>query len=206
MKNILLVEGVDDEHVFKNLCGQHQIPHFDEVKQHGGYTSLLDAIPIRLKESEVGALGIVIDADTDLPSRWQSVRDRLVKAGYSVPAAPDEMGLVLVPPEKSVLPRVGVWIMPDNKLPGILEDFLRYLVPSADQLFGYAESCVEGISPGLRRFRDLDLPKVKIHTWLAWQDEPGKPLGQAITRGTLDAKSPKALEVIYWIKRLYVLD
>jgi len=204
MKNILLVEGPDDEHVFKNLCGKHNFPLLDEVKPHGGYTGLLDAIPTRIKESDVGALGIVIDADTDLSSRWASVRDRLKKGGYNAPMEPDKSGLVLIPPTGSLLPRVGVWIMPDNKLPGILEDFIRDLVPVGDQLYEYAETCVAGIAPAQKRFRDIDLPKVHIHTWLAWQDEPGKPLGQAITRGTLDANSPQAMEVVSWLKRLYL--
>ena len=35
-RRILLVEGVDDEHVMKHICGNHGIPELDEVKQHGG--------------------------------------------------------------------------------------------------------------------------------------------------------------------------
>lgn len=204
MKKILLVEGPDDEHVFKNLCGRHGFPLLDEVRPHGGYTALLDAIPTRLKESDIESLGIVIDADTDLASRWAAVSDRLRKGGYEVPQDPERSGLVLPSPQGTLLPRVGVWIMPDNNLPGILEDFIRDLVPAGDHLYGYAEQCVAGIDTAEKLFRDLDLPKVHIHTWLAWQDEPGKPLGQAITRGILDADSAKALEVVAWLKRLYI--
>lgn len=164
MKTILLVEGPDDEHVFKNLCGVHGLPRIDEVKPHGGYQSLLDAIPTRLKESDVVALGIVIDADSDLSSRWAAVRDRLQTGGYTVPRDPVSSGLVLPSPKGSLLPRVGVWLMPDNTLPGILEDFIRELVPAGDTLYGYAERCVAGIAPDQRRFRELDLSKVHIHT------------------------------------------
>lgn len=121
-----------------------------------------------------------------------------------MPLDSEKSGLVLLPPPGSILPRVGVWIMPDNRLPGILEDFIRDLVPAGDQLYEYAENCVAGIAPAQKRFRALDLPKVHIHTWLAWQDEPGKPLGQAITKGILDASSPQALNVVSWLKRLYL--
>lgn len=204
MKNILLVEGPDDEHVFRNLCGRHGFPRLDEVKPHGGYTALLDAIPTRTKESDIGALGIVIDADADISSRWAAVRDRLERSGYEVPRDPEKSGLVLLPPPGTLLPRVGVWIMPNNRLPGILEDFIRDLVPAGDQLYEYAQNCVDGIAPEQKRFRALDLPKVRIHTWLAWQDEPGKPLGQAITKGILDANAEKALVVVAWLKRLFL--
>jgi len=35
-KNILLVEGTDDEHVVKNLCGYHNLGQIDEIKNLGG--------------------------------------------------------------------------------------------------------------------------------------------------------------------------
>ena len=34
-RKILLVEGTDDEHVLKHICGNHGIPHLDEVKPCG---------------------------------------------------------------------------------------------------------------------------------------------------------------------------
>ena len=120
MKRVMLVEGKDDEHVVKNLCGSHHLAHLEEIKEHGGYTRLLEAFPVRLLESDVSALGLVIDADTNIASRWQSIRADIVSAGYqNVPELPVEIGLVLNPPEDRVLPRLGVWIMPNNQLPGI---------------------------------------------------------------------------------------
>ncbi len=203
MRKILLVEGPDDEHVFKGLCGHYDLPWLDEIKQHGGYVTLLDAFPVRLKESDVEALGVVIDADENLSSRWDAISNRLREKGYEVPRSPDPTGLVLNPPKSSMLPRVGVWIMPNNQVPGILEDFIRELVPPGDGLFIYAEKCIDSIEPPLKKFRALDLPKVRMHTWLAWQAEPGRPLGQSITMRVLDADLPKAKEVVAWLERLF---
>jgi len=76
-KRILLVEGNDDEHVFKAIFGQHHLPHLDEIKEHGGYTNLIEALPLRLVESDVFALGVVCDADTDLKNRWEIFRNKL---------------------------------------------------------------------------------------------------------------------------------
>lgn len=72
IKKILLVEGVDDEHVLKHLCGNRGGPYLDQIKAHGGVDQLLDSFPVRLKASEDGDIvGLVIDADTDLGSRWE---------------------------------------------------------------------------------------------------------------------------------------
>jgi hypothetical protein len=134
-RKILLVEGVDDEHVLKHPCGQRGVQHLDEIKPLGSVERLLESFSVRLKESDVEALGIVVDADTDIAARWQSLRDRLKKAGYeNVPDDPHSAGTILSPPLKSLLPRAGVWIMPDNQTKGILEDFLRFLVPPNSQL------------------------------------------------------------------------
>jgi hypothetical protein len=202
-KRILLVEGKDDEHVFRALFGKHNLPQ-PTIHQHEGYPRLLEAIPERLKESDVEAVGIVLDADTSLQGRWEAVRHRLVAAGYvTTPAEPDALGLVLTPPVDTILPRVGVWLMPNNMVPGILEDFLRYLVPHGNALFGYAEQTVNGIAEDLRLFPPVDTPKALIHTWLAWQKEPGKPLGLSITAGFLKHTAPEAETIINWTQRLF---
>lgn len=203
-KKVLLVEGRDDEHVFKALCGRHGLPQIDEIKQHEGCEQLLEAIPVRLTESDVDAVGIVIDANSSIESRWQSVRNHIKNAGYgNVPDLPLPDGLVVFPPPQSLLPRCGVWIMPDNRVPGILEDFLLHLVPKGDRLYEYTVSCVSNMDPNLRLYRAEDEPKARIHTWLAWQDEPGRPLGQSITRGVLLADSVAARKVISWLKATF---
>jgi hypothetical protein len=187
-RKILLVEGTDDEHVLKHLCGQRGVQNLDEVKPLGSVERLLENFPVRLKESDVEALGVVVDADTDIAARWQSLKDRLRKAGYQgVPDDPNSSGTILSPPPKSLLPRVGIWIMPDNQTKGILEDFLRFLVPPNSRLFSRVESSVATIPETERLFSQLDQPKAIIHTWLAWQEKPGRPLGTAISAKFLDA-------------------
>ena len=203
-KKILLVEGSDDEHVLKHICGERGVGKLDEVKPQGDVLRLLENFPVRLKESDVEALGVVIDADTDLAARWQSLRDRLTKAGYqNVPANPAPAGTILAPPSEGLLPRVGVWIMPDNQTRGILEDFLHFLVPSGSKLFGHVKSSVAAIPEGERRFSQLAEPKAIIHTWLAWQQAPGRPLGTAITAKFLDPNVAQVDVLVVWLKQLF---
>ena len=164
---------------------------------------LLVTLPVRLKASDLERLGIVVDANTDIEARWQALRNILVKSGYAnVPTAPDSGGAIIKQDERPV---VGVWLMPDNKLAGMLEDFIKFLVPQGDSLLKRAKDCVERIPEQDRRFPPERQSKAEIHTWLAWQEEPGKPLGQAITARYLDADAPHAQQLMEWIRQLFDL-
>jgi len=167
-KKILLVEGIDDEHVLKHVCGTRGLPRLDEIRSHGGAEQLLESFPVRLKESEIEAIGVVIDADTDLAARWLSLRNRLMQAGYeSVPNDPVPAGTVLQPPSGTLLPRVGLWIMPDNQTTGILEDFLRFLVPQGSCLFAHVQASIAGIPQASSD--SVNLPNPRPSSTLGWR-------------------------------------
>ena len=204
-RKILLVEGTDDEHVLRHICRGHRIPAPDEVKQSGGADRLLRYLPtqLNLSRGEDDDVGVVIDADNDLDARWQSLRDIFERAGYpNVPNQPDPNGTILEAPDGTLLPRAGVWLMPDNKTPGILEDFLRFLIPNQpNPLFDHVNASVDSIPD--RLFSENDTPKAVIHTWLAWQKEPGRPYGTAITARFLDSQLPQARPLAGWLGRLF---
>ncbi len=203
-KKILLVEGTDDEHVIKAICGRRGLQKIDEIKPCGGIDRLLEAFPVRLKESDVTALGVVIDADSDLQGRWESLRHLLVQAGYeNVCATPLAAGVIIDPPANSLLPRAGLWLMPNNSTAGILEDFLRFLVPTPSPLLQHAEQSLTTIPATELRFTPLARPKALIHTWLAWQQEPGRPLGLSITARFLDGGAPQVDIFVRWLQSLF---
>jgi hypothetical protein len=54
------------------------------------------------------------------------------------------------------------------------------------------------------RFKEVHESKARIHTWLAWQEEPGKPVGQAITARYLDANMPHVRQLLDWIRELFI--
>ena len=204
-RKILLVEGTDDEHVLKHICGNRDIPHLDEVESQYGVENLIESLGVRLTLSEEGdVIGVVIDADTEISDRWQSIRGRITGVGYqNVPDQPDPDGTILDPPARTLLPRLDVWIMPNNRTSGILEDFLRFLVPQPNILFDHAKTSVAAIPEGERRFKPLDEPKAVIHTWLAWQEEPGRPFGTAISACFLDPSVTEVDVLADWLKRLF---
>src|SRR2546421_5052279 len=152
-ENYLLVEGSDDKHVFRHLLDHYHIPqqfkikdeHF-EIKDHEGIDNLLNLKTLRtyLKiVDEPRRFGIVVDADTDLAARWQTLSDILKNSGYSIiPITPKPEGTIL---REDGRPVVGIWLMPDNKVPGMLEDFASFLRPKDDLLWPIANDVVQKV-------------------------------------------------------------
>ena len=167
-----------------------------------GIEVLLTGLPARLDEPKLETLGIVVDADSDLAARWQAVRDKLMKSKYeNIPQVPPAKGWVYAPPD---LPRVGVWLMPNNQLPGMLENFVAQLIPFDDVLHPKAEAVLQEIEQEcLNCYTSVHRPKALIHTWLAWQKTPGMPMGQAITAKVLSYDSPLAFAFVQWLQRLF---
>lgn len=158
--NLLLVEGVDDQHVVYALCKRHALPECFEVVPPKGVQRLLQAVPERLQESDRQRVGLVLDADTDVKARWTSVRNLLIRVGYDPPLHPDPAGTVIASPDPLFAPTVGIWLMPDNQAAGTLEDFLERLVPERDALFTRARHAVAAIPRRNAAFRSLDCGKL----------------------------------------------
>lgn len=209
-RKMLLVEGIDDEHVVKHICGNHGISPVLEINPHGSVEYLIASIRTTIDSAgdDGDIVGILVDADQSAPSRWQSVRAQLAAAGYrELPDHLERAGVIIASPANTILPRTGVWIMPGNRNPGTLETFLRTMVPVAQRtLFEYAEASVAGIPPAERLFSPVDAPKALIHTWLAWQNNPGRPFGTAITAGFLNPNVSEAATFAAWLQNLFFTD
>ena len=199
---VLLVEGQDDQHVMWALFGAHALPEVFKVEKAGGIEPLLESVPVRLKASNLERFGVVLDADEDIRQRWEQLRSRLTASGCTdIPKIPDPGGTVIQIQDG---PRIGAWIMPDNKVPGILESFLAFLVPGTDKLLSLVDRFLEDIPVEDRLCPKERLPKARIHAWLAVQEEPGKPLGQAITAKYLDAQHDVVGPFLKWIRTVFI--
>jgi len=202
----LVVEGKNDKHVVWSLCQIYKIPEIFSVevaKDDGGIEKLIESIPVRLKRSGLLTLGIVVDADEDLNGRWTSIQHILINFGYkSIPARFPINGLIH---EENQLPRIGIWIMPNNHLNGDLESFIRFLIPEGDELESSVENFLQDIeSRNQQKYTPKHRTKAFIHTWLACQKIPGQPMGQAITAQSLQADKPIGQEFVARLTKLFV--
>jgi hypothetical protein len=215
VRSRLHVEGIDDQHSVVHLLIRNGIsyhpdkfdlspPELPQLLQVKGIRPLIDGIVTSVKASTLRAIGFLLDADSPLLDRWQSVSDRLRQAGVqNIPELPPAEGFI--GESTTYKARVGVWLMPDNVQDGKLEDFLRTLVHEHDPLIGHAASATDQAKNLGAVFSDADRIKAIIHAWLAWQDEPGKPYGLAIKATYFRHDSPTAAVFVNWFKTLYQL-
>lgn len=197
----LLVEGYDDQHVVWALLKHFNVLQNFVVDEKKGIENVFKTFPVLLKGSEIDAVAIVIDADIDAQARWMKFRSAIEKLGYiNCPGAPPAGGLIL---EQVGLPKIGAWIMPDNSLPGMLEDFIGYLVPEGDILWSYTIKTLDEMPTGIAEFKNIHLSKARIHTWLSWKEDPGTPMGLAITKKWLNPEADSAKPFVDWINRMF---
>jgi hypothetical protein len=208
---VLLVEGDEDKRVIPYLMeangvrwGERKDPKAVYIEAYGGVEKLLEPAQIetQLKASGLEALGVLIDADEDPVSRWQAVRHRALKRFPGLP--PDLPATGLVHAEDGL--RFGVWIMPDNQRRGMLETFLTFLRPADNPaLNAHALEACRAAKTLAAPYKDAHADKAHLHTWLAFQDPPGRQLHQAVLERLLDPSSPHAAPFLAWFKALFAL-
>lgn len=197
----LLVEGKDDQHVIIALCKKFDLLENFDIINCQGIDEVFIQIPVRLKESEIRTIGIIIDADTDIKKRWNSISTILNAAGYTLPINIPSNGLIINDVNKS---KIGIWIMPNNNLNGMLEDFISFLIPADDKLLPIVNTTLQNIEEqNLNKYSINHKSKALIHTWLAWQEDPGTPLGQSITKKYLSTDKETCLKLINWLTELF---
>jgi len=201
-KSVLYVEGRDDRHVIEHLLGRHGIDCSDiDINDSAGKDALLASVRTAVRAGTGRSAGFVLDADEVSQYRWQAVRDRLKGVGLTLPEEIPDDGFVGNATEYRTC--VGVWLMPDNRRRGALEEFLQDLVPDEDSLFLHAETSTEVALEEGARFSESKRRKAVTHAWLAWQEEPGLPYGSAINAHYFRHDSDAALAFVRWFERVF---
>ena len=222
-ETFLLVEGPDDKLIIDSLlrvynCHEsiriktvREFDHPDEdedqaakrKKSAGGFEQLRHDIFFTIQSSGLKYYGVVVDADENPAGRWVSVRDRLRESGCNPPDELPHEGTVFEGPNGL---RVGAWLMPNNKMVGAMEAFLRLLVPADDPNWSFAERCVDEI-PKKAKDSNTWRDKARLYTWLAWQKQPGKP-PESVLRSPpyLNANADVAQAFVGWVRRLFELE
>ncbi|MEH2318430.1 DUF3226 domain-containing protein [Nostoc sp.] len=207
----LLVEGQEDLRVIPELIEKNGIRWGDKkreaivsIQDCKGYENIdANLISTELQASGLTNLGVIIDADEDLPARWISIRNACLPSIPDIPEEISETGLIHI--TKNGI-KFGIWIMPDNQMRGILETFLAYIIrDEGETIWQYAQEVAKEAKNKGALFKDSYLDKAKIYTWLAWQEEPGRQLHQAIKYEILNPQHPKAQTFVTWFKTLYDL-
>lgn len=219
-KRWLIVEGQDDQFVTIELLARHgafwgdKTRDADEdlpyVKVTDGVAAMADVAAIQLKSTD--RIGIIFDADRDGAKQWASVCKRL----KAIETPPPWLANILprlpidVPSDGLILEHenraLGAWAMPDNRANGTLEDFLFDLVPGNDGHWPHARKGVEDAMQRGVKFKNQYRSKAEIHTWLAWQEDPGLPFGAAVKRKIFLHDTDTALRFVAWFRRVFPVN
>lgn len=218
MAQQLIVEGKDAV-VLSVLCSMRGLPppqgyenpekyKKEFIVEAGNYDKALIALREAIDNTALTNIGIILDANEVGPAaRWDAVKNILSKIypeEHLKHASLQENGIVITGEN---LPVVGLWVMPDNRNVGYLEHFIARLIPPENDLWPHAQAVVNDLeNHNLRRFGPSKTQKAMLHTWLAWQPEPGKPFGTALSSQYFDAHATAADGFIAWFRQTFALD
>ena len=199
---VLLVEGVDDKHVARHVWQRIEGQPDFCIKEKRGVVQLLDSIDTEIQTSGLQAMGILVDANEDVAARWNAVKDRLAPAKVDLPDSPVPSGTIIDGRPHDGIPRVGVWLMPDNTAPGELEGFVAKMIPDCDPVWPLAQGYIAGIPCAERKFIPKKQRRAEVHAWLAAREDP-RQMGAAIGARDLEIDGALCQEFVAWLTRLF---
>ncbi|ABX06309.1 MAG TPA: hypothetical protein DEF47_03150 [Herpetosiphon sp.] len=184
----------------------------DSQQQTHDKISIIEELRVRLMqqddENDDIVIGLILDADKDAQKTYAQVHTILAeKYPDVVPILPVE-GLVLHAVDQ---PRIGVWIMPNNRDQGTIEDFFISLIRPDDALWQEVQHTISAVRKKADltslMFTEKDLRKAQIFTWLAWQKNPVVQMSKAIERNhaALNLNCEPVELFINWLTRLFDL-
>lgn len=216
-ENLLLVEGESDRSFFEQVftllnlrASIHVAPPRDVGGRFNTKEGLLNHLPIllaQLADGRLKRLSVVLDADFVANSALGfsrtcgRIETQLNEHGFElVKSAPQHHGLVFR--HTDGLADLGVWIMPNNRDDGSLEDLLHACVnPNELALFQHAQKAVKTVTSP--KFRPTHITKAELATWLAWQQHPGRGVHHALQEGLFDVACPSFVGLTDWLRRIF---
>ena len=198
---LLLVEGPSDKHVVRGLRrrfrGKHSIPEF-EIQEKRSVDSVLSVIEAEIDVPGRIALGVLVDANDAVAERWKAVTGRIRRA------RPDMM-LENPVTDGTIIrgrPDVGIWLWPDNKSQGQLEDFVARMIPNSDPVWPLSRKYIDGIPKEDRRFPERKTTRAQLYAWLATRKAPGF-MGTTIGEDDLEVDGALVIRFVAWLRSLF---
>lgn len=170
----LLVEGVSEIYALSELIETNGIQWEDQhgspivkIKSYGGIKNFnSDFLIAQLDLPKLEILGLIVDADNKPEQRWESVRKICQSCVSEEIKDLPEGGLICTAHNTANQAiRFGIWMMPDNRMRGMLETFLAYLIPDSDPLWEYAQTAAQQAKLKGAPFKAVHTDKANIHTW-----------------------------------------
>ena len=105
-------------------------------------------------------------------------------------------------PEEDYQPRIGIWLMPDNKSQGELEDFVLHMMPGGDNIWPLSHKYINDIPIPARAFVPAKTDKATLYAWLATRKDP-EHMGAAVGAHELEVNGQLCQEFLTWLAKLF---
>lgn len=197
MDGRLLVEGWIDMTIVRSIIKLNQSRLEIDITDCEGIDKLITGIKGAIKAENYMAVGIMVDANSDPMERWNMISNQVRAAGINLPDVPDPSGVII-----DGKPRVGIWLMPDNRTPGEIEDFVAKLIPQNDPIWPKSQKYIDDISEEHRKFSPAKLAKAKTYAWVSTRRRPGL-IDSAINSQDLDLSGEIYQNFVCWLKELF---
>ncbi len=224
-ENLLLVEGNTDRDFFDMLCNTLAISPRIQVAppkdlggryntKQGALNYLKTILLPQLNDGGIERLAIVVDADyaeshgLGAVGTLNQIKEIVEPFGFNLPENESYLNGFCFKNSDGLLD-FGVWIMPNNKEDGMLEDWIKSCIAQSEQeLFHHAEKTVADLSNhGLQKFKPIHITKTQVATWLAWQNLPKYSVDRVLDKNDplVDKNSTLYQNLANWLKNIYIV-
>ncbi|KLO21237.1 MULTISPECIES: DUF3226 domain-containing protein [unclassified Marinitoga] len=171
---LLLVEGKDEENFLLAFLKHLNISNIQILTVQGkeNFKKELKLITKFPDFEKIKIMGIVKDADNSFHNSLKSIVTILSNLGFQV----NQDGSF-----SNGKPKIGIFIMPDHKSPGMLEDLCLSSIKEQKEIKCFEEFFICLNNNEITNFKNLS--KSKTLAYLASQKEPVNSLGLAAKKG-----------------------
>lgn len=173
-----------------------------------GIDKVNTALIEELQSPDVTRIGVIVDANNvGVEARFDSLKntiENILEITLPAEAVVSNQGFGYQVTEDLF---IGIWIMPNNETEGYLEHFLCTLIPPENEVWNFANQKVEELmNQAFCEFTTVKKQKALLHTYLAWKESPGLPMGTAIQANYINGLSTNANDFITWFKSTFELE
>jgi hypothetical protein len=180
---LLLVEGYDTFAIVMQLLRATGTERSIELRNAGGTDDLVKSLrllPSLSGFAQVVALGVIRDCEANPNGAFESVQNALRSSGIPIPAVPREFA--------SGNPQTGVYLLPDNDTPGMLETLLWRAIsdhPSVPCIDDFLSCVTQKTGQPL-----ANIDKSRVYAYIAAREQPQLLPGQAARAGFFPWDNP----------------
>lgn len=196
-RKLLMVEGKDEVNFFEEFFKHLEINDVVDIREVRGKDNFRNQIPALISKvsgsAKLEKVAIIRDADESSMSAFESIKGILKANNFKGPEKPGEFS--------GDNPRIGVFIMPDNKNNGMLENLCLESI-KGDSGLECVDKFIDCANQFENRLKEKDIAKAKVQAFLSIVPEVPNSIGVGAKKGVWNFDSPQLQPLIDFLSQL----